>query len=131
MCDSFLQICLNVRTLVRILFYQYHNSLIISILVMTGIADAFLFQLRAFQEVRGKVLNPNQISISLTNIRNASQELLQNIYCNNIPWFTEFFCDLLLQVGLVPMEETDKEILQHVSDKNKLQVKVVWLISIS
>ena len=39
----------------------------------------------------------------------------------NIPWFVEFFTELLLQIGLVPIQETDADILKNVSDKDKLQ----------
>ncbi len=39
----------------------------------------------------------------------------------NMPWFVEFFTELLLQIGLVPIQETDADILKNVSDKEKLQ----------
>ena len=39
----------------------------------------------------------------------------------NIPWFVDFFTELLLQIGLVPIQETDVDILNNVSDKDKLQ----------
>jgi len=39
----------------------------------------------------------------------------------NILWFVEFFVDLLLQIGLVPLEETDKDILSSVADRDRLQ----------
>ncbi len=41
----------------------------------------------------------------------------------NVPWFTELFLDMLQQIGLVPMQETDTDILNNVSDKEKLQVR--------
>jgi hypothetical protein len=41
---------------------------------------------------------------------------------SNIPWFVDFFTELLLQIGLVPMQEVDDDILKSVADKNRLQV---------
>ena len=38
-----------------------------------------------------------------------------------MPWFAQFLCDLLLQVGLAPVEETDEDLL-NIADKDKLQV---------
>jgi hypothetical protein len=43
------------------------------------------------------------------------------LFKRNIPWFVEFFTELLLQIGLVPIQETDDDILNNVSDKDKLQ----------
>ena len=48
--------------------------------------------------------------------------MMQALIPKNIAWFSEFFTDLLLQIGLVPMQETDADILRNVSDKDKLQV---------
>ena len=39
----------------------------------------------------------------------------------NMSWFVEFFTELLLQIGLVPIQETDADILKNVTDKEKLQ----------
>lgn len=83
--------------------------------------DSFLFQLRAFQQMRGTVLNPAQIQRSLENIKKASVEVIDNTLSANIPWFAEFFVDLLLQIGLVQVQETDDDILKNVRDKDKLQ----------
>ena len=38
-----------------------------------------------------------------------------------MPWFAQFLCELLLQVGLAPVEETDEDLL-NIADKDKLQV---------
>lgn len=43
------------------------------------------------------------------------------LFKRNIPWFVEFFTELLLQIGLVPIQETDDDILNNVTDKDKLQ----------
>lgn len=82
--------------------------------------DAFLFQLRAFQDVRGRVLDHGQAERSFVEIRIASREMMLALVPGNVLWFSELFCDLLLQIGLVP-EETDKDILKHITDKEKLQ----------
>jgi hypothetical protein len=86
--------------------------------------DAFLYQLRAFQSVRGKVLDPVQTERSIDKIRHASREMVRGLLLANMPWFAEIFCDLLLQIGLVPMEETDKDLLK-MADKEKLQVSSI------
>lgn len=83
--------------------------------------DSFLFQLRAFQQMRGTVLNPTQVQQSLKVIQDSCNQVIQNIPTTNIPWFAEFFVDLLLQIGLVQIEETDDDILKNVRDKDKLQ----------
>lgn len=83
--------------------------------------DAFLYQLRAFQNVRGKVLDAVQAERSIDRIRAASKNVIHGLLKTNMPWFTQMFCDLLVQIGLVPMEETDKELL-NITDKDKLQV---------
>jgi len=83
--------------------------------------DSFLFQLRAFQQIRGNVLNPTQIEKSLNGIRQASRKVIELLVRSNMSWFAEFFTELLLQIGLVPMQETDADILKNVSDKDKLQ----------
>lgn len=83
--------------------------------------DSFLFQLRAFQLMRGTVLDPAQVQKSLEVIKKASEEVINNTLSTNIPWFAEFFVDLLLQIGLVQVQETDDDILKNVRDKDKLQ----------
>ena len=47
----------------------------------------------------------------------------QRLLPGNIAWFAEYFCELLCQIGLVPMQETDKEIVKHVGDKDRLKVR--------
>ena len=48
---------------------------------------------------------------------------MQNLLPGNVSWFAEYFCDLLLQIGTVPMQEMDRDILKHVGDKDRLQVR--------
>lgn len=83
--------------------------------------DAFLYQLRAFQNTRGKMVDAKQAERSIDRIRTASRNVIQGLFKSNMFWFAQFFCDLLMQIGLVPMEETDKELL-NIADKDKLQV---------
>jgi hypothetical protein len=83
--------------------------------------DAFLYQLRAFQNVRGKVLDAVQAERSIDRIRAACKNVIHGLLKTNMFWFAQMFCDLLVQIGLVPMEETDKELL-NITDNDKLQV---------
>lgn len=82
--------------------------------------DAFLYQLRAFQNMRGTVLDAVQADLAMEKIRLASNDVSRGVMAANVPWFSEFFCELLLQIGLIPMGETDKELLK-IADKEKLQ----------
>lgn len=84
--------------------------------------DAFLYQLRAFLNVRGKVLDTVQANKSIQRIRSSSRMVVGGVMSGNMQWFAQFYCDLLLQVGLVPLEETDKELLD-IASKDKLQVR--------
>lgn len=84
--------------------------------------DAFLYQLRAFQNIRGKVVDATQAERSIDRIRKASKSVMQGLLKSNMFWFAQLFCDLLVQIGLVPMEETDKELL-NIANKDKLQVR--------
>jgi hypothetical protein len=82
--------------------------------------DAFLYQLRFFQNVRGRVLNSSELESTITKLRENARSVIQGIHNSNMHWFAQFFCDLLLQLGLVPMEETDKDLLK-ITDQDKLQ----------
>ena len=88
------------------------------------LSDTFLFQLRAFQQMRGTVLNPTQVQRSLDGIQQALRQMMSNLLSSNIPWFAELFTDLLLQIGLVPTQELDADILKNVTDKDRLQVGI-------
>ena len=87
-----------------------------------ALRDSFLYQLRAFQDVRGKLMEHEQAEKKMEQIRNASREMLNNLSPGNALWFVNFFCDLLLQVGLVPISETDSEVLKQIGDTSRLQV---------
>jgi hypothetical protein len=82
--------------------------------------DAFLYQLRFFQNIRGRVLDTSELEASLGKIKRSAGNVVKGVDVPNMHWFAQFFSELLLQIGLVPMEETDKELLQ-ITDKDKLQ----------
>lgn len=82
--------------------------------------DAFLYQLRAFLSVRGKVVDSMQADKAIGKIKSSSRVVVDGLSHVNVSWFAEFFIDLLLQIGLVPLEETDKDLL-NIADKDKLQ----------
>jgi hypothetical protein len=89
--------------------------------------DAFLYQLRAFMNVKGKVLRPQEADRALERIQVESRHVMLGLLPVNMVWFAQFFCELLLQIGLAPMEETDEELL-NIADKDKLQVRTKKLI---
>ena len=84
--------------------------------------DKFMFQLRAFQEIRGTVLDPSQANVYISDIEIACREMIQGLLPGNFDWFSGLFTDLLLQIGLVAVEETDKDVLKQVADKDRLMV---------
>ena len=67
-------------------------------------------------------MNPTQIQQSINGITLALRQMMQQLFPSNLPWFAELFTDLLLQIGLVPMQELDADILKNVADKDRLQV---------
>jgi hypothetical protein len=82
--------------------------------------DAFLYQLRSFLSVKGRTLDSVQSQRSMDKIKFNCRIVLDGVMNVNMPWFAQFFCELLLQVGLVPLEETDKELL-CIAGKETLQ----------
>jgi hypothetical protein len=88
--------------------------------------DAFLYQLRAFVDVRkgSLLLRPQaEVDHALERIRDESRKVIHRLLRVNMAWFAQFFCDLLLQMGLAPMEEMDQELLTIAGNKEKLQVR--------
>lgn len=59
----------------------------------------------------------------IRNIEDESRKMLQYLAMGNLGWFVNFFIDLLLQIGLLPIGETDIDVLKQVSDQQRLQVK--------
>ena len=74
--------------------------------------------------VKSTLLNPGEIERAQEMVRRESKNIMNGLFAVNMIWFAQFFCDLLLQVGLTPVEETDKELLS-IADKEKLQVRRV------
>ena len=85
--------------------------------------DSFLRLLRTFQSTTSH-FGSNKEDL-LIKLQKESNDIILSLDQENMFWFAEIFCDLLLQVGLTPMQETDAEILEQISDKEKLQVKQV------
>ncbi len=83
--------------------------------------DSFLYQLRAFQEVRGKLMGNEESDNIINSIKREARDMMKNVSPGNIEWFVNLFCDLLLQIGILPVGETDSEVLRHVTDKKRLQ----------
>lgn len=82
--------------------------------------DGFLYELRLFLSARGRLVDASESDRAVEQIQKASRLILDNLMDSNLPWFSEFFCDLLLQIGLVPLEETDEDLLK-MENKDKLQ----------
>lgn len=82
--------------------------------------DAFLYQLRAFLNVKGTMVDAAQANRAIQKIRQSSRVIVNALMDSNLTWFAEFFCDILLQIGHVPIQETDTELLRII-DKDKLQ----------
>jgi len=82
--------------------------------------DSFLYQLRAFQEVRGKLMGNEESDNIINSIKREARDMMKNVSIGNIEWFVNLFCDLLLQIGILPVGD-DSEVLRHVTDKKRLQ----------
>lgn len=82
--------------------------------------DAFLHHLRSYLSIKGKIINYEYWLQELRKLKQASCEIVQGLLSSNLKWFSEFFCDMLLQIGLIPLQETDIDLL-HIADQEKLQ----------
>ena len=84
--------------------------------------DAFLYQLRAFLHARGTLVDSTQANRAIQNVRQSSHLVVRALMDVNQPWFAEFFCEMLLQIGNVPIQETDQDLLKIMdADQDKLQ----------
>jgi hypothetical protein len=83
--------------------------------------DAFLYQVRSFMSTKGRVLKPEELEKTQDRLQVESKKILSGVLSGNMGWFADFFCDLLLQIGLSPVEETDQELL-NIADRDRLQV---------
>ena len=81
--------------------------------------DSFLRLLRKFQNSTDQ-FGPNKTEI-WDGLQKKSVDMLRSLDPVNMFWFAEFFTDMLLQIGLIT-HETDTEVLERVTDKEKLQV---------
>ena len=86
--------------------------------------DAFLHQLRTFQDMRGKLMDPEQSHKVKCSIESASRMITSRISAENMKWFVDLFCDLLLQIGLTPLSETDTEIIKQIGNRKKVHVSI-------
>lgn len=82
--------------------------------------DAFLYQLRAFLNVKETFVDAAEANRAIQKIRQSSRVVVNGLMDSNLSWFAEFVCDMLLQIGYVPIQETDAELLRII-DKDKLQ----------
>jgi hypothetical protein len=83
--------------------------------------DAFLLELRTFMGSKGKIFRPQDMEQSQDRVRRRARDIMNGLLTVNMMWFAQFYCDLLLQVGLAPVQETDQELL-NITDQDKLQV---------
>lgn len=81
--------------------------------------DAFLYQLRTFLDIRGKILDANQSQKAIERIKQSANGIASDVQASNLPWFAEFFTEMLIQLGNVPIQETDTEVLK-IADKERL-----------
>jgi hypothetical protein len=86
--------------------------------------DAFLLELRTFMGSKGKVFRPQDMERSQERVRQKARNIMHGLLSVNTLWFAQFYCDLLLQVGLAPVQETDQELL-NITDQDKLQVSAL------
>ena len=82
--------------------------------------DAFLFQLRTFLQLKGKMVDSTEASRALTKLRHSSRVIVSDLLKPNISWFAEVFIEMILQIGHIPIQETDTDLIRTV-DKDKLQ----------
>ena len=83
--------------------------------------DLFLHQLRVYMSEKGKGFQSQDMETAKDNLLRESRKIIGSIFSVNMPWFAQFLCELLLQVGLSPVQETDEELL-NIADEDKLQV---------
>eukprot|EP00536_Pseudo-nitzschia_multiseries_P006509 jgi/Psemu1/151300/gw1.139.87.1 len=84
--------------------------------------DAFLSELRVFITAKSKVFLPQQVDKVRDTAQYESRKIIANVSSHNVLWFAQFFCELLLQVGLAPVDEMDQELLKIAADDRvKLQ----------
>ncbi|KAG7347126.1 hypothetical protein IV203_006195 [Nitzschia inconspicua] len=84
--------------------------------------DAFLSQLRTFMTAKSRAFLSRDVDRIRATTQQESRRIIETISNVNMVWFAQFFCELLLQVGLSPVEEMDQDLLSFVNyDKDRLQ----------
>ncbi|KAL7572062.1 hypothetical protein ACA910_001711 [Epithemia clementina (nom. ined.)] len=87
-----------------------------------SVRDIFLLQLRNFHNEKSKLhIIGSSLKRTAAQDRQMVRTVMDGISSDNLAWFAEFFKDLLLQLGPVPVvQETDKDLLQ-IADSEILQ----------
>jgi hypothetical protein len=81
--------------------------------------DRFLSNLRTFLTARGKGFDNARAKSVGDRVKTEARTTIDLLLDANVSWFCNIFCQLLLQIGLVPLEESDKELL-HLASQEKL-----------
>lgn len=81
--------------------------------------DGFLYNLRSFINSRGKGFDNGEAERTEQRVQREARATVYALMDANVAWFCDFFCEMLLQIGLIAIEETDKELL-FLASKDKL-----------
>jgi hypothetical protein len=80
--------------------------------------DIFLSHLRNFYHQGGQPSvsqSHAMIPEPAARVRRAVRAVMDNLTDDNLPWLAELFTDMLLQLGSVPVQETDRDVLKMAS----------------
>jgi hypothetical protein len=83
--------------------------------------DAFLSQLRTFMTAKSKGFLNQDVDRAREVAEKESIRIIRNVSSFNMIWFSQFFLELLLQVGRSPVEEMDPDLLKIADDRERLQ----------
>jgi hypothetical protein len=84
--------------------------------------DAFLSQLRTFMTAKARAFHSQDVDKVRAMAQQEAQRIIGKVFNVNMIWFSQFFCDLLVQIGVSPVEEMDQDLLSFVQhDKERLQ----------
>jgi hypothetical protein len=81
--------------------------------------DAFLYQLRAFLNERGKMVDAKQSRSAMEKMKHSAYGIVSDVTESNMSWLAEFFTEMLVRLGNIPLQETDSDVLTIV-DQEKL-----------
>lgn len=82
--------------------------------------DSFYYQLRSFFQVKVSMVDATHLNRVMHQIRQSSRTIIHDLMESNVTWFVEFFCEMLLNIGHLPIQETDTELL-YLVEKDKLK----------